>query len=314
MAEVELLGGLWRERDATELREHRRDLDVPAIRNLEGVAQLDHVSVDLSRAAEGHRVRQRQHVRQRLHAARVFSRSSRSAEIRRCCSEAASTAARSRLGRAWLGQEPGDLPIVHLGRGELDVRVAGEEHADRVRRRLANPGEKLGAVHLGHSHVGQDDGEPAARDVLESEGAGGRGDDVEFSASGEESGPPEPGARRPRRGGRERGCFAAWVPRCSPVGRVACFGPDPRFAGACGPAASSRHGSLMGTAPSSRSARAASRLQPSSLSITPSAPRYAMSNVSWALSAPLSASCVSTFATWTAATASSANGLTRDGS
>jgi hypothetical protein len=63
--------------------------------------------------------------------------------------------------RAGLGEQAEDVALVHGLDGDLQVRVAGQEHAHGVRAAVADDAQHVHAVHAGHVVVANDHGERA---------------------------------------------------------------------------------------------------------------------------------------------------------
>ncbi|MEZ4241391.1 MAG: hypothetical protein R3F59_35610 [Myxococcota bacterium] len=177
MPVVEALGGVARQGDEAELRQHRGHLDPPAVGQAQVLGDLARQLLEAVRPAERDGVGERQHVDQRLDAA--VERLLEQHPLRR--HELVLLRRRLHRGeerrrRAGLREEAEDLALVDGGDGRADVGLAGEQDAHGVGRLLARVGEERGAVHAGHAHVRHDDGgvgvlgEPAQR-----LGAGGRG-------------------------------------------------------------------------------------------------------------------------------------------
>ena len=86
------------------------------------------------------------------------------------------------LGMAGLEQEAVHLALVDGAHRGLEVRLAGQDHADGVRPFLAHFGEELAAGHAGHAFVGDHDVDVVAREDHESLLRRVGGEDLELRA------------------------------------------------------------------------------------------------------------------------------------
>ena len=65
------------------------------------------------------------------------------------------------IRRTGLGEETKDLAFVHCRHGGVAARLAGEQDAARFRVGAHDALQEGCAVHVGHAHVGNDDGDAA---------------------------------------------------------------------------------------------------------------------------------------------------------
>ena len=175
---VVALGDLRGEQQRSHLREDRRRLGLPGLlahRGAEvGQPALDPLGApDGGGAGEGHDLREGPDAAGERLAQEDALGVDQAPLLERRVQRAGEL-----LGRAGLGEEPEDAPLVDRRDRRVEVGLPREEHPDGVGRQLGGGREERGAVHLRHAHVGDDDVEGRAGHQVEPGPAGGRGLDA----------------------------------------------------------------------------------------------------------------------------------------
>jgi hypothetical protein len=176
-AVVDFFQCFGRQGEGRELRQHGRDLELPALRQLQLVGERADVLLDALRAPERHRIAERHHLGQHLDAAVQGLLEQRL--LRQCQAmqlDGGLDGFEQLGGRTRLDQEAKHGALVDGGDRGVDLGVAREQDARGVRKSRPGFGQQLRAVHAGHAHVrNQHRGGRLARQELErGRAAGGR--------------------------------------------------------------------------------------------------------------------------------------------
>jgi hypothetical protein len=125
-----------------------------ATSNRHALRHVMDIAADTLRAAEGHRIDQGKHLREHLDAAlqgvfEQFLLGRHQAVLRQSRGQGLAQS----LLVAGLGQEAKDVPFVDRAHGALDIGVAGQHDANRVRSAQPDLSEQAGSIYLRHAHV-----------------------------------------------------------------------------------------------------------------------------------------------------------------